>query len=279
MDQEQFLEQILEHAYETGSFNSLNLIEKAKHICIWGTGRMFHEAYEQYFVKTGIKVDYLCDNAPEKWGKEYLGIPCISPAELELLDHTVVIPLIGNSLAVEKQLRQMKLTTINQLRLTWDIIAGLPKNKGWFWGNMSNIKKVYDLLEDDRSKEVFVNILCNRIAPGLSEKEYEELYDTGEYFYPNIPGYTLGQTKVFCDAGAYTGDTIEKFVEYTGGKFQAVHAFEFEPDNYMKCCTLVESMDTHIKSKIYCNKLGVSDHSGGFRSDIKSMGVQKATVF
>lgn len=262
MNYEQFLEKILEHAYEAGSFNSRNLIDKAKHVCIWGTGRMFHEAYEQYFVKTGIKVDYLCDNDPEKWGKEYLGILCIPPSQLKSMKDTVVIPLIGDCMPVERQLREMKVTTINLSRLGWDFIADLPLEKEWFKKEIPKIKQAYHFLEDTRSKEVFVNILCNRIAPELSQKQYTELWDPGEYFSPNIKGFTVGTNEIFCDAGAYVGDSIQRFVKHTEGAFGEVYAFEADRDNYAQCCETICSFENSLKKRIHCYQYGVGVREG-----------------
>lgn len=182
MKDEQWLEQILDRAYETGSFHSLNLIEHANYVCIWGTGTMFHEAYEAHFVRTGIKVDYLCDNNPERWGKDYLGVRCISPAELEKLEHAIVIPLVGKPESIEEQLKQMGIPMIKPSRLAWDLIAGTPRNRTWFYEQIPKVKQVYRLLADDRSKEGYIDLLCNWLTPALSRKSYEELYEENQYF-------------------------------------------------------------------------------------------------
>lgn len=261
MNDEQWFEQILEHAYEMGSFNSLNLIEKAEHVCIFGTGRMFHEAYESHFVRPGIKVDYLCDNNPEKWGKDYLGIPCISPAELEQMDHTVVLPLVGKPRQIEEQLKQMEIPMVKPSRLAWDLIAGTPRNRAWFYEQIPKIKQVYRLLTDQKSKEIYMDLLCNWMAPELSRKSYEELYEENHYFGAVAEGYRIGEEEILCDVGAYTGDTIEHFLKTTNGAFEQIYAFEIEPGLYKQCCQKIETLPPNIQRKIQCFNLGALDEA------------------
>lgn len=261
MKDEQFLGEILEYACEVGSFNSRNLIDQAEHVCIWGTGTMFHEAYETHFVRTGIKVDYLCDNKPEKWGKDYLGIRCISPAELEQLEHTVVVPLIGKPERIETQLKQMGVSMVKPSRLAWDLIADTPRERAWFRQQIPKIKQVYRLLTDDRSKSMYIDLLCNWLTPERSRKSYEELYEENQYFGAVAEGYRIGKEEILCDVGAYTGDTIENFLNTTNGAFEQIYAFEIEPGLYKQCCQKIQSFPPNLQRKIQCWNLGALDEA------------------
>lgn len=261
MKDEQFLGEILEYACEVGSFNSRNLIDQAEHVCIWGTGTMFHEAYEAHFVRTGIKVDYLCDNKPEKWGKDYLGIRCISPAELEQLEHTVVVPLIGKPERIETQLKQMGVSMVKPSRLAWDLIADTPRERAWFRQQIPKIKQVYRLLTDDRSKSMYIDLLCNWLTPERSRKSYEELYEENQYFGAVAEGYRIGKEEILCDVGAYTGDTIENFLNTTNGAFEQIYAFEIEPGLYKQCCQKIQSFPPNLQRKIQCWNLGALDEA------------------
>lgn len=261
MKDEQFLEEILEYACEIGSFNSRNLIDQAEHVCIWGTGTMFHEAYEAHFVRTGIKVDYLCDNKPEKWGKDYLGIRCIFPAELEQLEHTVIVPLIGKPERIETQLKQMGVSMVKPSRLAWDLIADTPRERAWFRQQIPKIKQVYRLLTDDRSKSMYIDLLCNWLTPERSRKSYEELYEENQYFGAVAEGYRIGKEEILCDVGAYTGDTIENFLNTTNGAFEQIYAFEIEPGLYKQCCQKIQSFPPNLQRKIQCWNLGALDEA------------------
>jgi len=72
-------------------------IDKAKHVCLFGVGTLLNECYDQVVLFVGREPDFLCDNAPEKWGQIFLGRKCISPRELgELRDETLVIITVKN---------------------------------------------------------------------------------------------------------------------------------------------------------------------------------------
>lgn len=261
MKDEQFFDQILEQTCETGSFNVLNLLENAKHVWIWGTGIMFHEAYEAHFVRPGIRVDYLCDNNPDCWGKEYLGVRCISPAKLEKLEAAVVIPLVGKPEPIEQQLKQMGIPMIKPSRLAWDLIAGTPRSRDWFHDQIPKIKQVYRFLEDERSKELYIDLLCNWLTPEHSRKSYRELYTENQYFGAVAEGYRIGETEILCDVGAYTGDTIEQFLKTTNGAFEQIYAFEIEPGLYKQCCEKIKSFPQNIQRKIQCLNVGALDEA------------------
>lgn len=42
--------------------------------------------------------------------------------------------------------------------------------------------------------------------------------------------------------GAYNGDTIEEFLQYTGGRFAGVYGMEPDPKNYRKLCERAERL-------------------------------------
>lgn len=52
---------------------------EADTICFFGLGALFEACFGQLVLATGKAPDVLCDNAPQKWGQTFFGIPCISP--------------------------------------------------------------------------------------------------------------------------------------------------------------------------------------------------------
>ena len=57
-------------------------LNQADKLCLFGLGAQFHNCYRQLALALGREPDFLCDNSPEKWGKEFFGKKCLSPAEL-----------------------------------------------------------------------------------------------------------------------------------------------------------------------------------------------------
>ena len=86
---------------------------------------------------------------------------------------------------------------------------------------------IYDLLEDDRSKKVFSSILIHRMEHDLSL--IHNIYDVNQYFGNDVIGSADGS---FVDCGAYTGDTLKRFVQQVGGGGYHYYAFEAEKRNY-----------------------------------------------
>lgn len=55
---------------------------EADAICFFGLGALFKACFGQLVLATGRAPDVLCDNAPQKWGQTFFGVPCISPGQL-----------------------------------------------------------------------------------------------------------------------------------------------------------------------------------------------------
>ena len=68
-----------------------SILENAKHICFFGIGALLNECYDELVLFVGREPDFLCDNAPEKWEREYFGRKCISPSELKVLRTQIVV--------------------------------------------------------------------------------------------------------------------------------------------------------------------------------------------
>ncbi|MBR6874006.1 MAG: FkbM family methyltransferase [Ruminococcus sp.] len=90
-------------------------------------------------------------------------------------------------------------------------------------------EKVYSLLSDDRSRQVFEDVLSFRITGDLG---YLKEYDEPEDIYALLE---LNGDEIYADLGAYTGDTVESFLAYTGGKYRRIYAVEPGKKNFEKC--------------------------------------------
>lgn len=252
---EEKLKSVIAEAIETGSFDKRNILNNASTICIFGVGKFFEEAYEQYFLNKDITVDYLCDNNTEKWGKEYKGIKCISPEELRNFKNVVVIPLIGNIKGIQEQLDDMNIRHIDPSALFFDMIVNLPMKSEWFTHNSDKLLEVYNIIDDDKSKEIYANVVCSRISEKCLIKDYEKIYSEGEYFNPGV--FKLGKNESFVDCGAYVGDSISRFLEATNNKFDEIYSFEMDKSNFDILKNNVIKMDEEINKKIECFNCGV----------------------
>jgi FkbM family methyltransferase len=94
--------------------------------------------------------------------------------------------------------------------------------------NASKYRQAYDLLADDLSREIFGAVLGYRISGDIGELQP---YVDRILFYPREI-FTFDGHEVYVDAGCYTGDTIELFVERTGRSFDRIIGFEPDPSNF-----------------------------------------------
>lgn len=98
--------------------------------------------------------------------------------------------------------------------------------------NEERINLAYKLLADEKSRSVFKNYINFEYSgsPGyLFAAESAE----DEAFSCCIP---LSDNEVYVDIGAYRGDTADKFVKLTGGKYKKIIAAEPDSKSFKKLC-------------------------------------------
>lgn len=247
----------IQYALDHGSFNKRNIVDNAKHVCIYGTGRFFEDAFDQLFLKHGIRVDFLCDRNPEKWGKTIQGLPCISPERLTSIENIVVIPMIGKSKEVEDMLDKIEVPYVNPFALGLDVIADLPRDINWFRLQAEKIFRVHDMLNDLESKRVYAEIITNRLGSACRTSTFTSAFSGGEYFKPGV--YSLSHTESFVDCGAYNGDSIRGFLSATNDRFANIYSLELDSDNYKQLGIYVGSLNEEIADKIRIFNNGVWD--------------------
>ncbi|MCI9229320.1 MAG: FkbM family methyltransferase [Dorea sp.] len=234
------LDNALEYALETGSFHKMNIIKKADAVCVFGLGVYFEEAFCIQNVKERFRVSLLCDNntkrlkeVEKKLGKNS-NLKCITPDQLPEYGNVAVILMLGDTRSAVQQLSQIidPVNCIAYNDLVLDEIMNGKQERNWFKSEFENIRKGFSLIDSQKSQQIYVNVLCNRIAPHLSAQSYEEMCVLPQYFYEH-EGYRLNHDEVLIDCGAYTGDTLEIFLRHQKTKnFSRIYAFEMDKDNY-----------------------------------------------
>lgn len=102
------------------------------------------------------------------------------------------------------------------------------------------IEKAYSLLCDEKSKEVFSNVLSFLYAGRLSYLKSAEC-DKDEIFESVLKL----ENEVYLDLGAYRGDTVDEFLHYTDG-YRKIVAVEPNEKNYIKLTEHIESLDNAV---------------------------------
>jgi len=208
----------------------LEITKSKKFVVFYGCGAIFRSIVERWNELVGRKIDFCCDRDPTKWGKEFAGVPCISPGELEKIKNQAAIFItVGNFQPVLKYLSDHQFPCTH-LIYKYDLVSSEYLSRESKEKVAEKLEAVRSMLSDTRSMEVFDTIL-NRLFNANSPAGLMALVcDGDQYFPPDL--IKLRDNEVFVDAGAYTGDTLIDFVARSGGNFDCVHCFELDARNF-----------------------------------------------
>lgn len=224
-----------------------------KNVCVFGTGEFFRDCADEEHLS---RFEYVGDNNPACWGKEFKGRKCLSPQEIAEMEDIAVVIMVGEWRPIYKQLSEMG---IECYPMEWCVLNVYDPHYSdeWFEKNRKLIVDSVDLFEDETSKEIYVEAICNRIAPPLATKIFNEIKTPGEYFESGV--FPIGREEYFVDAGAYKGDSIDKLLKVTGGVFGAIYSFEMDTAIFRE---LEKTADKYDRNKIFLFHAGVSDADG-----------------
>ncbi len=105
--------------------------------------------------------------------------------------------------------------------------------KQYFFEHEQDFLWLYQNLADDLSKAVFNDIINFKITAKIDYLTTKNHTDISEV-YKNLICPTKNES--YIDIGAYNGDTIEEFLQYTNGRFDRIIAVEPDGKNYKKMC-------------------------------------------
>lgn len=97
---------------------------------------------------------------------------------------------------------------------------------------------VYNHLADDESKRVYLDIINFKIS-GRVKYLVNGFCDKND-IYENI--LKLSDDEIIADLGAYDGDTIREFTDFTGGKYKHIYALEPDTKSFKKLVRNTEGM-------------------------------------
>lgn len=131
---------------------------------------------------------------------------------------------------------------------------------------------VYNLLADEESKRVYLDILNFKIS-GKVEYLFNSFTEK-EPIYRDI--LKLCDNEIIVDLGAYDGDTIREFTDFTKGKYKHIYALEPDEKNFKKLLKNTENMENvTIYNMGAWNKQDtlIFDKKAGRNSRLSSKGV------
>lgn len=227
--------------------------QNAKRIVIWGmgnAGRMVHKGMNALNIENLVFTSNFIDDSDIH---TYCKNPVIFPNELKHSDYVLIAcnPKYG----VEQELKQTSIPCDYIDPEFFMYASSLSKMKKKLINNKHKIDRVYELIEDERSKEVFYKVLLHRFTCNL--RLIQDIYEENQYFGNRI---VKSVNSYFVDCGAYNGDTLKRFLKQENRDADVkYYAFEANKNNYGQLC---EFVNENSLQGVECFKLGVWNQHG-----------------
>jgi FkbM family methyltransferase len=137
---------------------------------------------------------------------------------------------------------------------TVDICDETPTDIVFVKNHIDEIESVYNLLEDDLSKQVLVNIINYKLSRDTTLTR--AIKSKRMYFEPDI--IHLTNDEIFVDTGAFIGDTIQQFITFLSEstnttQYKKIIALEPDSENFKK---LENRIKENNWKNIFCHKNG-----------------------
>ncbi|MBR5780215.1 MAG: FkbM family methyltransferase [Clostridia bacterium] len=192
------------------------LKNEERKIFLYGMGNGAEKIYA-YLICHGIEIDGVVASDGFVRGQDFLGFKVISITEAsERYGSLCLILCFG----LEGEKSHFLTDLANNHRI---LSPNLPVfgdgacDKDFILENAESFERVYEMLADGESKEIFLNILKYNVTGEIAFLEKGKSLDCPEEFY--------NHEKRHIDVGAYDGDTVLEFTEHSD-KYNDIVAFE-----------------------------------------------------
>ncbi|MCT4543315.1 MAG: FkbM family methyltransferase [Vallitalea sp.] len=179
----------------------------------------------------GIQPTCFCDNNNKLWGKKYLGFNIYSYEDIKEKYDEYIIIISVRPIGADMVINQLEENNEKNQFLNMCVpfkVDYMLLNYNYIIQNIDKYQKVYNLLADTTSKDIFIDMLNYKITgDGIS-------------LVNKISGHTFfddsiiskNDKHVYIDVGAYTGDTIMKFCQFNGNHYNKIIGIELEKVNF-----------------------------------------------
>lgn len=210
-----------------------DLQRRKEPIYLFGAGNCGEE-YQRALRGKGIEIEAFLDDDREKQERGFCGKEVLPPEVMVDRKGIILISSYGPTPLI-KRLEKIHPALVK--RVVWSELylwEGGLDYFAYYQEHSSELETVYGMLNDERSKEVFRNLLNYKISRdiGLIE-QINDFTHHDQYFDRSI--LPLGKDEVFVDLGAYNGDTVDAFVRHVGnagGSYSHIYAFEPDPQTF-----------------------------------------------
>ena len=224
------------------------LAAEKRPILLYGMGDGAEKIFNT-LVKRSVKVSGVFASEGFVRGQSFLGFPVMSlaEAEKEYGDFVAVLcfALEGEKTGIIKSIKKFHTLYSPNLPVYGEGIF----DKEYILSHIDRVRRLYNYLADDLSRELFVSLLKYNIT---GETDY--LFESKNSF--SFPQGFFTHTKRHIDVGAFDGDTVIEFSSINS-TYSDIAAFEPDKVNFRK---LVKNT-SHIRG-VLCENTAVTNRDG-----------------
>jgi len=213
-----------------------------KQVILYGAGSLGKMA-KNFFDYLNIPFLYFVDKNSDllKSDEDWSGIDIVKPNEVKKVDKKnclLIVCIVTTQLISLRD--ELKADGWEDIAFFYDVCEAYsdryPLSNGWFLNKPSeneidNIKKVFSLLSDSKSRAYYLQFLAWRKLRVELLFENLEINLNNRFFIPEVIDI-LHDKEVFVDCGAHKGFVIEKFLKIINNKYKAIYAIEPDYANF-----------------------------------------------
>lgn len=240
------------HIEYVQKYFSLDSFSQLQTVSVFGTG-LLGRKIANVLIRNGCEIECFIDNDFKKWRTQIDNIPVINPDHCNSKTRVIIASKYVKE--IYQQLLRMGINSPLPHYIISILFPHILPNLFYsdaiklILNNKSEIEKAYNLLANVESKKLFLQIIEFRFT--LLPKHLPAV-SNNQYFPEDL--ITLSDKEIYCDVGAYNGDTLNNFILNSKGKFKKYYAFEPDADNYKK---LNDNIQIDFKDKIVTENVGV----------------------
>lgn len=243
-----------------------------REVILYGAGNLAVLAVKM-LKPAGVHIRYIIDNNSALHGKEMDGIAIRSPDDISSEDKKALIFIVC-VVTYPYELIRSRLNSLGCIGIYpfYDYCLSLKDRlvsiNSWICPSLAQddilaIRSVYNSFADDKSRAAYLQVLYWRIL--REEIIFNDLpVSMQDKFFPSGIMPALSPDEVLLDCGAYTGNTIEAFLQKAGGQCKKIFAYEPDQENFIALRQYLGSLGGDLRTKIFAYPAGMGEVPGNF---------------
>lgn len=197
------------------SEETIGRLKQFSTIVLWGTAGAANFA-EKFLRSQHLKLNFVTDSFHHRENESWNDIPFLNKEDLFLMKSSVIVVIACSyGYKIDKLLDEHAIpyVTFDTNLHDTDIISGISQcanAKEQILNSFGAIERVFQMLQDEKSRKTLYNVLSYRIT--LNRSLIQSVYDPNLYFGNDVLQSFSGNTVIDC--GAYVGDTVKSFFDH-----------------------------------------------------------------